>query len=115
MVRMVTHRGGKAESCFGLGGVGDLMGTCYSEHSRNHRVGKLLGEGLSLADIMASSRMVAEGVPNTLNLYEAAQTHQIRTPLLAEIYAVLHEAKPAREAMKALLTRDPRPETDVSI
>jgi glycerol-3-phosphate dehydrogenase (NAD(P)+) len=114
MVRMVTHRGGKAESCFGLGGVGDLMGTCYSSHSRNHRVGKRLGEGLSLADIMASTRMVAEGVPNTLSLYEVARTHQIRTPLLAEIYAVLHEDKPAHEAMKALLSRDPRPESEIS-
>jgi len=114
MVRMVASMGGKPESCFGLGGVGDLMGTCYSEHSRNHRVGKLLGEGMSLADIIASTRMVAEGVPNTISLYEAAQTHQVRTPLLAEIYAVLHEGKPARVAMKALLSRDPRPESDVS-
>jgi glycerol-3-phosphate dehydrogenase (NAD(P)+) len=115
MVRMVTRMGGRPESCFGLGGVGDLMGTCYSAHSRNHRVGKLLGEGLSLADIMASTRMVAEGVPNTVSLYEAAQIHQVRTPLLAEIYAVLQEGKPAHEAMKALLSRDPRPESDVSI
>lgn len=112
MVRMVTRMGGKPESCFGLGGVGDLMGTCYSEHSRNHRVGKLLGEGMSLADIIASTRMVAEGVPNTISLYEAAQKHQVRTPLLAEIHAVLHENKPARDAMRALLSRDPRSESD---
>ena len=112
MVRLVTRMGGKAESCFGLGGVGDLMATCYSEHSRNHRVGKLLGEGMSLQDIIASTRMVAEGVPNTASLYEAAQAHQVRTPLLAEIFAILHQRKPAREAMRALLSRDPRPEMD---
>lgn len=112
MVRLVTRMGGRAESCFGLGGVGDLMATCYSEHSRNHRVGKLLGEGMSLHDIISSTRMVAEGVPNTASLYEAAQAHQVRTPLLAEIYAILNEGKPARQAMQALLSRDPRPEID---
>lgn len=112
MVRVVAQMGGRAESCFGLGGVGDLMATCYSEHSRNHRVGKLLGEGMSLPDIIASTRMVAEGVPNTASLFEAAQLHQVRTPLLAEIYAVLHQGKPARDAMRALLSRDPRPEMD---
>ena len=113
MVRLVVRMGGKAESCFGLGGVGDLIGTCYSEHSRNHRVGKLIGEGMSLADIIASTRMVAEGVLNTASLFEAAQAHQVRTPLLAEINAILHQGKPAREAMHALLSRDPRAEMDV--
>lgn len=114
MVRMVAVMGGRAETCYGLAGVGDLIATCYSEHSRNHRVGKLLGEGMSLADIIASTRMVAEGVPNTASLYEAAQSKGVRAPLLAEIYAILHEGKPAREAMHTLLSRDPRPETDKS-
>ncbi len=112
MVRLIVVMGGKAETCYGLAGVGDLITTCYSEHSRNHRVGKLLGEGMSLADIIASTRMVAEGVPNTASLYEAAQTKGVRSPLLAEIYAILHEGKPAREAMRALLSRDPRAESD---
>ena len=114
MVRMVAVMGGRAETCYGLAGVGDLIATCYSEHSRNHRVGKLLGEGMSLADIIASTRMVAAGVPNTASLYEAAQSKGVRAPLLAEIYAILHEGKPAREAMRALLSRDPRPESDKS-
>lgn len=110
MVRVVVAMGGRSESCFGLGGVGDLIATCYSEHSRNHRVGKLLGEGMPLADIISSTRMVAEGVPNTASLYKAARAAGVRTPLLDEIYAILHEGKPAREAMRALLSRDPRPE-----
>ncbi|GEP42811.1 NAD(P)H-dependent glycerol-3-phosphate dehydrogenase [Brevifollis gellanilyticus] len=112
MVRMIAVMGGRPETCYGLAGVGDLIATCYSEHSRNHRVGKLLGEGMSLADIIASTRMVAEGVPNTASLYEAAQARDVRAPLLAEIYAILHEGKPAREAMRDLLSRDPRSETD---
>lgn len=112
MVRMGVAMGGKAESFMGLGGVGDLMATCYSEHSRNHRVGRLIGEGMPLQEIMASTRMVAEGVPNTASLYEAAKARGVRTPLLDEIHAMLYEAKPAREAMRALLSRDPRPETE---
>lgn len=112
MVRMGVAMGGKAESFMGLGGVGDLMATCYSQHSRNHRVGRLIGEGLPLQEIMASTRMVAEGVPNTASLYEAAKAKGVRTPLLDEIHAMLYEAKPAREAMRALLSRDPRPETE---
>jgi glycerol-3-phosphate dehydrogenase (NAD(P)+) len=112
MSRLVIAMGGRAESCHGLAGVGDLVATCYSEHSRNHRVGKLLGEGMSLADILASTPMVAEGVPNTASLYTAAQAHAVRTPLLAELHAILYEGKSTRQAMHALLSRDPRPEAD---
>lgn len=112
MVRMISVMGGRPETCYGLAGVGDLIGTCYSEHSRNHRVGKLLGEGMSLSDIVASTRMVAEGVPNTASLHEAARAHDVRAPLLDEIYSILHEGKPAREAMRALLSRDPRSESE---
>lgn len=112
MVRMVVTMGGRPETCQGLAGVGDLIATCYSRHSRNHRVGKLLGEGMSLPEIIASTRMVAEGVPNTASLHQAARQHGVRTPLLDEIHAILHQGKPAREAMRALLSRDPRPETD---
>ncbi len=112
MVRMVISMGGRAETCQGLAGVGDLVATCYSEHSRNHRVGRLLGEGMSLNDIIASSRMVAEGVPNTASLHQSAKFHGVRTPLLDEIYAILHQGKPVKQAIQSLLSRDPRPEVD---
>lgn len=112
MVRMGVAMGGRPESFMGLGGVGDLMATCYSEHSRNHRVGRQIGEGQALQDIMSGTRMVAEGVPNTASLYKAARARKVRTPLLDEIHAMLYEAKPAREAMRCLLSRDPRPETE---
>ncbi|SKA98437.1 glycerol-3-phosphate dehydrogenase (NAD(P)+) [Prosthecobacter debontii] len=112
MVRMGSAMGGRPESFMGLGGVGDLMATCYSQHSRNHRVGRLLGEGMPLQEIMSSTRMVAEGVPNTASLHQAARAKGVRTPLLDEIYAMLYEAKPAREAMRTLLSRDPRAETE---
>lgn len=112
MVRLGVAEGGRAETFHGLSGVGDLMTTCYSEHSRNHRVGLMLGQGVALDEIIAGTRMVAEGVPNTASLHRAAKEKQVRTPLLDEIHALLYEGKPAREAMKALLARDPRPEAD---
>ena len=112
MVRLGVAMGGKVETFYGLSGVGDLMATCYSHHSRNNRVGRLLGEGQALADILSSTRMVAEGVVNTASLHQVAQQRGQRTPLLDEIHAILHEGKPAKEGLKALLSRDPRPEAE---
>jgi len=112
MVRLGVAEGGKVETFYGLSGVGDLMGTCYSEHSRNYRVGVMLGQGRPLDEIIASTRMVAEGVLNTASLHRAAQARGVRMPLLDEINAVLHQGKSSKEGMKALLSRDPRPEAD---
>ena len=112
MMRFGIAEGGKAETFAGLSGVGDLVATCYSEHSRNSRVGKLIGQGMPLAEIIASTRMIAEGVPNTESLYQCARKAGVRMPLLDEVYAMLYQDKPAKLAMRALLSRDPRPETD---
>lgn len=112
MVRLGVARGGQAETFYGLSGVGDLMGTCYSEHSRNHRVGKLLGQGKTLAEITSSTRMIAEGVPNTESLYHCARASGVRTPLLDEVYAVLYQDKAPKVALRELLGRDPRPELE---
>ncbi len=112
MVRLGVAEGGKVETFYGLSGVGDLMTTCYSEHSRNHRVGLMLGQGRKLDEIIASTRMVAEGVPNTASLHRASKARGARTPLLDEIHALLYEGKSPKEGMKALLSRDPRPEAD---
>ena len=98
------------ETFYGLSGVGDLVATCCSEHSRNHRVGKLLGEGQKLEEIVAGTRMIAEGVPNTESLYQCARKAGVRTPLLDEVYAVLYAGKAPAAALRELLSRDPRPE-----
>lgn len=112
MVRLGVASGGQVETFYGLSGVGDLVATCYSEHSRNHRVGRLLGQGMPLAEIIASTRMVAEGVPNTESLWQAARAAGVRTPLLDEVYAVLYRQKAPQAALRELLGRDPRPEVD---
>ena len=112
MTRLGTALGGRMETFIGLSGVGDLMATCYSPHSRNNRVGKALGKGGQLEDIVANLGMVAEGVPNTKSIYDAAKKAGIRTPLIDAMYQVLYENKSAVDALEELLTRDTRSEID---
>ena len=110
MTRLGTALGGRIETFSGLSGVGDLIVTCFSEHSRNHRVGLALGRGETLEQAVKELGMVAEGVPNTISIYETARRSGVRTPIIDSVYSILYEGKPAPLAMKELLTRDPRPE-----
>ena len=110
MTRLGTTLGGRIETFSGLSGVGDLIVTCFSEHSRNHRVGLALGRGQTLDQAVAALGMVAEGVPNTLSIYETARRAGVRTPIIDAVYSILYQGKPAPLAMQELLTRDPRPE-----
>lgn len=112
MTRLGMAAGGRFETFQGLSGVGDLVVTCYSEHSRNNRVGRLLGEGQSLETITAGMKMVAEGVPNTESIYAAARRYGIRTPIIDQMYAILYKGKPCAAALSELLSRDPRTEHD---
>jgi glycerol-3-phosphate dehydrogenase (NAD(P)+) len=112
MVRLGTAKGGRMETFYGLSGVGDLVATCYSAHSRNHRLGLALGRGQSLAEITASSSMVAEGVPNTQSLFQCAQQANVRTPLLDAVHSILYQGKAPHHALRELLGREPRPEFD---
>jgi len=110
MTRLGIALGGRMETFAGLSGVGDLIVTCFSSHSRNHRVGLALGGGKTLEEAVAALGMVAEGVPNTLSIHEAARRVGVRTPIIDSVFAILYEGKSAPIAMKELLTRDPRPE-----
>lgn len=112
MTRLGTALGGRVETFAGLSGLGDLVATCFSPHSRNHRVGEALGQGKSLEEAVNALGMVAEGVPNTLSIYDAARRAGVRTPIIDAVYGILYENKPAARAMNELLTRDPRPETE---
>lgn len=112
MVRLGTAMGGRPETFQGLSGVGDLVVTCYSEHSRNNRVGQALGRGESLDSVLAGMTMVAEGVPNTESIYHAARRAGVRTPIIDTVYAVLYRNLDPREGLRALFARDPRPEAE---
>ncbi len=112
MTRLGTALGGRTETFAGLSGVGDLIVTCFSKHSRNHRVGLALGEGKSLDEATRELGMVAEGVPNTLSIHGAARRANVRTPIIDAVYSILYEGKPAAKAMSELLSRDTRTECE---
>ncbi len=112
MMRLGCRLGGRRETFFGLSGVGDLMVTCFSRHSRNRLFGERLGRGESPQQIEQSMKMVAEGVPTALGAWEGAQRLGIEAPIIREIHAVLYEGKAPHEAMWELLGRPPKPEAD---
>ncbi len=108
--RLGVAMGGRRETFMGLSGVGDLMVTCFSQHSRNRSVGERLGRGERLADIVSSMQMVAEGVPTTYSAHECARKCNIETPIIDQIKAILDGAAAPAEALTRLLGREPKPE-----
>jgi len=112
LTRLGVALGGRRETFQGLSGIGDLMVTCFSRHSRNRGFGERLGRGESAAEISKSMQMVAEGVPNTLSAFECARRLNLDTPITDQVHAVLYENKSPLEAMRQLLTRELRPEED---
>lgn len=106
MKRFVLAYGGKPETLSGLAGVGDLIVTCTSQHSRNHTVGYRLGQGEKIADILASMQMVAEGVWNSRVVHELAAKMGVEMPISDLVYAVCYENYDARQAATAIMSRD---------
>ena len=110
LVRLGRAIGGNPSAFYGLSGAGDLILTCYSERSRNYTVGKRLGHGEPLAEITASMKTVAEGIPTTRSAWECARRLDIATPILDQVYAVLYEHQKTTVALEELLKREPKPE-----
>jgi glycerol-3-phosphate dehydrogenase (NAD(P)+) len=110
LLRLGTAMGGNPRTFYGLSGAGDLIATCFSQLSRNRRVGERLGRGETLAQISASTHTVAEGIPTAKSAYECARRFQIETPIVDQIYSVVHEDKRPADAMKELLARDQKAE-----
>jgi glycerol-3-phosphate dehydrogenase (NAD(P)+) len=110
LLRLGMAMGGNARTFYGLSGVGDLIATCFSQHSRNRRVGERLGRGETLARIQADMQMIAEGIPTAKSAYEAARRLGVETPIIDQIYAVLYQDKALLLAMHQLLGRDPKAE-----
>lgn len=96
----------------GLSGVGDLILTCTGTLSRNHTVGKMIGEGKTLAEILSSMRMVAEGVKTARSVYNLSNSLGVEMPISHAVYAVLYEGLSAKEAVFRLMTRDLKDELD---
>jgi glycerol-3-phosphate dehydrogenase (NAD(P)+) len=114
MARLGVALGGRAETFSGLSGVGDMIVTCMSGHSRNRHVGDELGKGKQLDEITrAMGMVVAEGVKTTESAHALAHRHDVEAPIIDQMYATIYAAKNPRDALRELMTRAPRPERDV--
>jgi glycerol-3-phosphate dehydrogenase (NAD(P)+) len=110
MIRLGSRMGADPRTFYGLSGAGDLIATCFSRHSRNRRVGEQLGQGRTAGEITASMQMVAEGIPTARSAYECARKLNVDTPVIDEVYALVHQGKSAASAMQDLLSRDQKAE-----
>jgi glycerol-3-phosphate dehydrogenase (NAD(P)+) len=110
LTRLGSALGGNRDTFQGLSGLGDLMVTCFSRHSRNRNVGERLGHGESLQDIVGSLSMVAEGIPTTRSAKECAIRLSVDTPIINVVHSVLYEGVAPAEAMARLMARDLRAE-----
>ncbi len=111
MTLLGVAMGGDPATFTGLSGIGDLMVTCFSRHSRNRMVGERIGRGESLESITASMQMVAEGVPTTRSARARALHFGVDMPILSQVYNVLFEGTSPQDALRELLLRDLRPES----
>ena len=110
ITRLGVALGAKPETFYGLSGIGDLIVTCSSRHSRNRSVGERLGKGEKLSDIMGSMKQVAEGIWNAKAARDLAKEHGIKMPITDEVCAIVENGKDPRQALKDLMSRDPKAE-----
>lgn len=106
IARLGTAMGGKFETFCGLTGIGDLIVTCASMHSRNRRAGILIGQGYSCEEAMKEVQMVVEGVYSAKAAMQLAKKYDVQLPIIEQVNAVLFEGKSADAAVKDLMLRD---------
>lgn len=110
ITRLGTAMGARSGTFFGLSGMGDLVVTCTSGHSRNRFVGEQLGEGKAINDVIGSMKQVAEGVTNCKAAFEIARSHNVEAPVIEQVYSIIYLGKDPGEAVDSLLSRDFKPE-----
>jgi glycerol-3-phosphate dehydrogenase (NAD(P)+) len=110
--RLGLKLGAKYNTFAGLSGMGDLILTCTGDLSRNHTVGKKIGEGRTLKEILSEMRMVAEGVKTAKSVYNLARKLQVEVPICNEVYHVLYDDFSPEEAVYRLMTRELKSEED---
>lgn len=111
IARLGTKMGAKIETFYGLSGIGDLIVTCASVHSRNRKAGYLMGKGYSMQEAMDEVQMVVEGVYSAKAAKSLSEKYQVEMPIIDEVNKVLFEGKQASEAVKDLMLRDKKVET----
>ncbi len=110
MSRLAVSLGGDPMTVSGLSGIGDLVVTCLSRHSRNRFVGEEIGRGRSLEDVVSHMNMVAEGVLTSKAVYELSRAKGVEMPITQAVYEMLFEGKPVQQATLELMTREPKKE-----
>lgn len=111
IMRLNEVLGGQHDTLMGLAGLGDLVLTCTDNQSRNRRLGLALGEGKSLEDALASIDQVVEGVQTAREVHDLATRVGVEMPITEQVYAVLYEGTPPREAVHQLLQREQKAES----
>ncbi len=106
MVRVGVALGARPETFYGLSGAGDLMATCYGDWSRNHEFGRRLGEGRTVAELLAGRRTVVEGYETTKSFHGLCQERAIGAPILTEVHRLLFEGQKPADSLLALMTRE---------
>ncbi|MDO8662612.1 MAG: NAD(P)H-dependent glycerol-3-phosphate dehydrogenase [Candidatus Omnitrophota bacterium] len=108
--RLGVAMGAKAHTFSGISGLGDLVTTCISEHSRNRFVGEKIGRGKTLKEVINHMQMIAEGVPTAKSAYALSLSHKVDMPITKEVYNVLYRNKTALKAFKDLMARERKKE-----
>ncbi len=106
IARLGISMGGRIETFYGLTGIGDLIVTCASMHSRNRRAGILIGKGATMEEAMAEVKMVVEGVYSARAGYALAQKHNVSMPIIEQVNKILFEGTPASDAVSELMLRE---------
>ncbi|NLM75960.1 MAG: NAD(P)H-dependent glycerol-3-phosphate dehydrogenase [Clostridiaceae bacterium] len=112
IARLGIAMGANPKTFSGLTGIGDLIVTCTSKHSRNWQAGNLIGQGYSVDEALKKVRMVVEGVSATRAAKELAEKYNVSMPIIQEAYSILFENKDCRQAVKDLMTRSRKHETE---
>ena len=110
LTRLGVALGGEKETFYGLSGLGDLIVTCLSQHSRNRKAGKLIGQGKTLEEAKKEVGMVIESIDNIEVAYELGKRNNVYMPIVETVYKVLYENLDPREAVKELMTREKKSE-----
>lgn len=111
IARLGTKMGASQETFYGLTGMGDLIVTCASVHSRNRKAGYLMGKGYTMQQAMDEVKMVVEGVYSAKAAKSLAEKYDVDMPIIMEVNKVLFEDKPAADAVRDLMLRDKKVET----
>ena len=106
IARLGTAMGGKLETFYGLTGIGDLIVTCASMHSRNRRAGILIGQGKTYEEAMDEVKMVVEGVYSAKAAMELAEKYRVQLPIIEQVNQILFAGKNAEQAVRELMLRD---------